>query len=106
MLEKSSQDFDVDALEALAAQTTSDPVASGPVPSAKQLQAFAPAIECVRQWASATNGGTPLRVIEATFEGKPAYVGVFRVDDPPAKVVVWAVKRVGCGVLAVTSDRL
>jgi hypothetical protein len=106
VLERSSQDFDTEALQALAAQTTRDPIADGPVPSAKELQTFAPAIECVREWESATNGGSALRVIEATFDGTPAYVGVFRDDTPPAKVIVWAVKRKGCDVLAVTSDQL
>ncbi|MEX2275560.1 MAG: zf-HC2 domain-containing protein [Actinomycetota bacterium] len=106
VLEQSAQDFDIEALQALAAQTALDPVASGPVPSAEDLKTFAPAIRCVRQWESATGEGTALRVIEATFEGKPSYIGVFRDDDPPAKVIVWAVKRKGCDVLTVTSNQI
>jgi hypothetical protein len=93
-------------LAALAAQTTADPRPTGAVPSAQELEEFAPAIECVEGWADATEGGVPLRVIEATYEGTPAYIGVFRVDAEPAKVIAWAVRQRDCDVLAVTSDRL
>ncbi|MEX2101537.1 MAG: hypothetical protein WEA54_03270, partial [Actinomycetota bacterium] len=91
---------------ALAAQTTENPQPSGAAPSQERLQEFAPAIACVERWAEATKGGVALRVIEATYDGKPAYIGVFRVDEPPAKVVAWAVRQKDCRVLAVTTDRL
>ncbi len=105
-LERSDQDFDQEALAALAAQTTANARATGPVPTARELDEFAPALDCVERWADATAGGVALRVIEATYEGAPAYIGVFRVDTDPAKVVVWAVRQRNCDVIAVVSDRL
>jgi len=50
-----------------------------------------------------------VEVIEAKWEGRPAYLGVFLEvpvpGQPPDKVIVWAVAKSDCSFLSYSSQR-
>lgn len=66
------------------------------------------AIQCVRRWASAAQGATPIRVIEATYQGRPAYLGVARQTPPGEasdRILVWVLARDACELISFTQRR-
>jgi hypothetical protein len=79
----------------------------------EQVQARQPpgaeqAIQCVRRWASAAHGATPIRVIEATYQGRPAYLGVARQTPPGEasdRILVWVLARDACQLISFTQRR-
>lgn len=122
-LEIVEQDFDPDSLEAAAlefveaARTASDtqPVegaASGTsavqAPVAGKAKSNA-ALDCLRT-AVTDLEGRPVRLVKASFQGTPAYLG-FVLEGPgagqPADTVsIWAISAKDCSILSLTSAAL
>jgi len=61
---------------------------------------------CLRAGAGVTGPKRPLRIIQARYRGTPAYIGAFVQAVPAPAVVVWAVARSGCTVLATARVRI
>jgi hypothetical protein len=75
---------------------------------ARQPPGAEEAIQCVRRWASAAQGATPTRVIEATYQGRPAYLGVARQTPPGEtsdRILVWVLARDACEPISFTQRR-
>jgi hypothetical protein len=75
---------------------------------ARQPPGAEEAIQCVRRWASAAQGATPTRVIEATYQGRPAYLGVARQTPPGEtsdRILVWVLARDACELISFTQRR-
>ena len=75
---------------------------------ARQPPGAEQAIQCVRRWASAAQGAIPVRVIEATYQGKPAYLGVARQTPPGEtsdRILVWVLARDACELISFTQRR-
>src|SRR5438034_262185 len=51
-----------------------------------------------------------VRLIQATFQGRPAYVGVYLENpgsgQPSDRIVIWVVARRDCSILSFSSKRL
>ena len=113
-LELSSEDFQPDTLGALAsdaaAQLTAgaagaQPEASGIGPAPARTAApgaAAKATACIRQ-AFEQAPGTPVRLIEAKFQGRPAYIGFYAespgVGQPLDALTVRVASVQGCEIL-------
>lgn len=111
LVERQDTDYepaDVAALAAAAAAATT----SGAAPEqaeARQPAGAAQAIECVRRWASAAQGATTTRVIEASYQGRPAYLGVARQTPPGEgsdRILVWVLAREACELISFTQRRV
>ncbi len=93
----------------VAEQITAATVASPPEKAAS-TDAAAAAMECVRQGSSVTENDRLARLIDAKFDGKPAYIAVYLespgAGQPPTKVVVWIVAKQGCSLLSFASQRI
>jgi anti-sigma factor RsiW len=68
------------------------------------------ALACVARSGGPTEDGTLVRLIEAEFEGTPAYIAVF-AEGPGAgqaedTIVVWVASKQGCTFLAGASQRI
>jgi putative zinc finger protein len=75
---------------------------------ARQPPGAEQAIQCVRRWASAAQGAIPIRVIEATYQGRPAYLGVARQTPPGEasdRILVWVLARDACELISFTQRR-
>ena len=75
---------------------------------ARQPPGAEQAIQCVRRWASAAQGATPIRIIEATYQGRPAYLGVARQTPPGEasdRILVWVLARDACELISFTQRR-
>ncbi len=66
--------------------------------------------DCVRKGSSLTPDDRPVKIIDAKFNGQPAYLGVFLesagAGQPPSKVIVWIVAKRGCTLLSFASQRI
>jgi anti-sigma factor RsiW len=103
---------DVAALAAdeagVAAAGTADEAAAPEQALARQPPGAEQAIQCVRRWASAARGATPIRIIEATYQGRPAYLGVARQTPPKEgtdRILVWVLARDACELISFTQRR-
>ncbi len=108
-LERSDRDYAPRDLEALAREAAAG--AGGPVAAEVQVPpATARAVECVLRGSDLTPEDQVVRLIEARFQGTPAYLAVALrgpgAGQPPSKVVVWVVAKEGCGPLAYSQDTL
>ncbi|HWO70133.1 MAG TPA: zf-HC2 domain-containing protein [Actinomycetota bacterium] len=108
-LERSDRDYRPEDLEALAGEATAG--AGGPVAAeAKIPPATARALECVLRGSDLTPDDQVVRLIDARFQGTPAYLAVALrgpgAGQPPTKVVVWVVAKERCGPLAYSQDTL
>jgi hypothetical protein len=91
-----------------AAQTSTTPSAPGPMVGAASSATGTPqqthrALACVAKAVPAEQG-TLTRLIQARFEGKPAYIAVF-LDGPGAgqpadSAAVWVISTKGCSILS------
>ncbi|HXF72914.1 MAG TPA: hypothetical protein VNO79_09945, partial [Actinomycetota bacterium] len=107
-LERTDRDFQPEDLEDLArrAREAAPPTAQqGPVP-----RATARALDCVLRGSDLAPDDLIVRLIEARFQGAPAYLAVALrgpgAGQPPTKAVVWVVAREGCGPLAYSQQAL
>jgi len=100
-LEEQNVDYDGASLSELAREVADDPVGWG---SRAGDGSGASALECVRQGSSLTESDHAVRLIEATYEGKGVYIGVFLESPTPGapatKVVIWIVARDGCDLVS------
>ncbi len=107
IVERQDMDYGPAEVAALAAGE-SGATAAGAAPEqgeARQPPGAEQAIQCVRRWASAAEGATPIRVIEATYQGRPAYLGVARQTPPGEgsdRILVWVLARDACELISFT----
>ncbi|HSL65932.1 MAG TPA: hypothetical protein VK874_14865, partial [Gaiellaceae bacterium] len=99
----------VEAADALSAQAGqgAETFASGAADSAQRTSA---ARGCVERSGLQGSGDRLIRLIEAEFEGTPAYIAVFAqgpgAGQPPDHVVVVVVATDGCRLLTSASQRV
>jgi hypothetical protein len=120
IVERQDIDYEPADVAALAADEAGAAAAGGAMSGAadeagapEQAQARQPpgaeqAIQCVRRWASAAQGAIPVRVIEATYQGRPAYLGVARQTPPGEtsdRILVWVLTRDACELISFTQRR-
>lgn len=122
-LEHESTDYDQSSVQALAGLAAREgasfsiaelaPSASTtPVPApAKELTDPSAAIRCLRSSGAEISADHQLvRLIEASYEGTPAYLGVF-LEGPGAgqaadTVVIWIVSKQSCAILDLASKHI
>lgn len=111
IVERQDIDYEPAAVAALAADAARATASAGAVPEqaeARQPPGAAQAIACVRRWASAAEGATPIRIIEASYRGSPAYLGVARQTSPGEgsdRILVWVLAREACELISFTQRR-
>ena len=122
-LEIVSTDFDADSLQAEAqtsasrfADATSDQegaaVASPAAATEGKTAGAAPSAKALRCLRNAFDGfpGDPVRLVEASFEGTPAYLAFVLegpgADQPADQMTVWVAARDDCSIVSLTSVRL
>jgi len=97
----------VRAVEAAAGGEAAGPLASGAEDSAQRT---GDAKGCVRQSGLQGPRDVLIRLIEAEFEGTPAYIAVFAegpgAGQPPDHIVVWVVATEDCRVLTSASQTI
>jgi anti-sigma factor RsiW len=95
------------AVEAAVGGEAAGPLASGAEGSAQRT---GDAKGCVRQSGLQGPRDVLVRLIEAEFEGTPAYIAVFAegpgAGQPPDHIVVWVVATDDCRVLTSASQRI
>jgi len=95
------------AVEAAARGEAASPLASDAEGSAQRT---GDAKGCVRQSGLQGPRDVLIRLIEAEFEGTPAYIAVFAegpgAGQPPDHIVVWVVTTDDCRVLTSASQRI
>jgi hypothetical protein len=114
-VERQDVDYEPADVAALAAGEAGAKAAGTADEAGAPEQALAPqppgaeqAIQCVRRWASAAHGATPIRIIEATYQGRPAYLGVARQTPPGEasdRILVWVLARDACELISFTQRR-
>jgi predicted anti-sigma-YlaC factor YlaD len=107
-------DYDATNLERLAdssaqraaSQTTLAAPSAADASAAKAGDAAA----CLARPGILTGEERPVRVIQATFQGQPAYIGVYLeqpgADEPADRIVIWVVTRQDCSTLSYSFKRL
>ena len=121
-MEVVSTDFDADSLQAEAqtsaaryADATSDPQEGAALSSpagATKTEGAARSSEALRCLRTAFEGfpGDPVRLVEASFEGTPAYLAFVLegpgADQPADQMTVWVAARDDCSIVSLTSVRL
>jgi hypothetical protein len=105
---RSGQDYDEAGIERLAATAASGRL---PVPqtSVAASDDAAAATRCLTKGAQLRGDERPIELIQATFHGKPADLGVYRVPGSgggPDRIVVWVVSSRDCSVLSFTQHLL
>lgn len=107
-------DFDAIKLERLAdssaLQAGSDTTMAAPsVKDASAAQAEG-AAACLAKPGGLTGQDRLVRLIQATFQGRPAYIGVYlespAAGQPADRIVIWVVARQDCSILSFSSKRL
>lgn len=114
-------DYDATKLERLAdssaaraAQETTLAAPSAKDASAAQSEASAAqaetAVACLARPGGLTGRDRLVRLIQATFQGRPAYVGVYLeqpgASQPADRVVIWVVASRDCAILSYSTKRL
>jgi hypothetical protein len=99
-------DYDPAAVAALAADAAASPSAAR-APQDAAAAAAPPdagaALRCVDHWASSARHAVPVRIIEASYRGAPAYLGVASQATPGGgvpRVLVWVLARQGCELIS------
>jgi hypothetical protein len=68
------------------------------------------AAACLAKPGGLTSEDRLVRLIQATFQGRPAYVGVYlespSAGQPADRIVIWVVARQNCSILSFSSKRL
>ena len=107
-------DYDATKLERLAdssvQRATSD--AALAAPSAKDALAAQAegAAACLASPGGLTSRDRLVRLIQATFKGRPAYIGAYLeqtgAGQPADRIVIWVVARRDCSILSFSAKRL
>lgn len=111
-LEKQDVDYDPEVLQRLAADTVAAVKGEARAPQASPVLApedTEAALTCLLQGAQVGADDTIVRLIEARYEGTPAFLGMFLqgpTAGPPDKVVIWVVAREDCRLLSYTQGRV
>jgi putative zinc finger protein len=107
-VEKLDENYDAKQLERLARDTSSAMEAQHPAPQTTALDTGAG--QCVSQAFEGQPVGELARLIEAKFEGRPAYIAVYLegpgAGEPPDTAVVWVAAKDDCTVLSYASARI
>jgi len=107
-VEKLDENYDAKELERLARDTSSAMAAQQPAPQTTALDTGA--AQCVSQAFAKQPVGELARLIEAKFEGRPAYIAVYLegpgAGEPPDTAVVWAAAKDDCTILSFASARI
>ena len=102
------KNYDASDLERLARDTGSETRAQGPEPQATTLDSSA--ARCVREAFDEQPAGRLARLIQARFEGRPAYIAVYLegpgAGEPADTAVVWAAAKDDCTILSFASARI
>ena len=107
-------DYDAAKLERLAdssaKRTGFDATLAAPsVKDASAAQAEG-AASCLAKPGGLSGEDRLVRLIQATFQGRPAYVGVYLENpgsgQPADRIVIWVVARRDCSILSFSSKRL
>ena len=115
-LEQQSVDYDTDSVQALAksaasvAKEAASATDSGSTEAAL-AEAGDRAIGCLKQSGAEFSASSRLvELIDATFRGTPAYLGVFLqgpgAGQPADHAVVWIVAKQDCALLTAASQRI
>jgi hypothetical protein len=101
-------DYDEAGIERLAAAAAAGRL---PVPqtSLAPNDQAATATSCLTKGAQLRGDEVPVQLIQATFHGKPADLGVYKVPGShggPERIVVWVVSSRDCSVLSFTQHLL
>jgi len=110
-------DYDATKLERLADSSVqragSDTTLAAPSAKdapAAQAEGAEGAAACLATPGGLTGQDRLVRLIQATFQGRPAYVGVYLeqpgAGQPPDRIVIWVVARRDCSILSFSSKRL
>ncbi|MEP7032350.1 MAG: zf-HC2 domain-containing protein [Actinomycetota bacterium] len=115
-LERRNQDYNADSVQALAksaASATKESASAADSGSTESALAAAGdrALGCLKQsGAEFSASSTLVELIEAKFQGTPAYLGVFiqspGADQPADHAVVWIVAKQDCSLLTAASQRI
>jgi hypothetical protein len=112
-VEVQSVDYDAAKVAGLASAAAAD-VRAGTLASAAQADAKAgqapgagDAIACADRWAGDAKRATVVRVIEASYEGRPAYIslGLQPPRSGPDRVLIWVLGRSDCTVISFSQQQ-
>lgn len=113
--DQSSVDYDAARLESLSSSVAAEAVSGAgdagvEAPTDLIPAATGDAEACLAEAASPTPNDRLVRLITASYEGTPAYLGVYLespgAGQPPTKVVVWVAAKQGCRILAFSQRSL
>jgi anti-sigma factor RsiW len=101
-------DYDEAGIERLAAAAAAGRV---PVPQTTLAGSdeAAAAAQCLAKGAQLRGDEHPIELIQATFDGKPADLGIYRLpgsNGGPERIAVWVVSSRDCSVLSFTQHLL
>jgi hypothetical protein len=103
------KDYDATDLERLARDTGSERAAQGTQPQATALDT-GNAARCVSRAFDEQPVGRLARLIQARFEGRPAYSAVYLegpgAGEPADTAVVWVAAKGDCTILSFASARI
>jgi hypothetical protein len=107
-------DYDATKLERLADSSALRPGAEATLAASSAKDASAAQAEdaaaCLARPGGLTGQDRLVRLIQATFQGRPAYVGVYLEEpgagQPADRIVIWVVDRRDCSILSFSSKRL
>jgi anti-sigma factor RsiW len=106
--EVEDKNYDAKDLERLASAVASDTATAETAP--QFAQADSPAAGCVSKAFEGQPLGQLARLIQARFEGRPAYIAVYLegpgAGEPADTVVVWAAAKDDCTILSFASARI
>ena len=111
LIERQGVDYDAERVAALAASGAATPAtATAAAGSAERsadaagVQGADEALACVRRWTSSAEQAVPFRIIEASYEGKPAYLGLAYQTAGPGRdrVLVWVLAQRDCSLISFT----
>jgi DNA-binding transcriptional regulator YdaS (Cro superfamily) len=106
-------DYDATKLERLAdssAQRSSQAILAAPSAADASAAKAEGATACLASPGGLTGRDRLVRLIQATFQGRPAYIGVYLqqpgADQPADRIVIWVVTRQDCSTLSFSFKRL
>jgi hypothetical protein len=108
-LESQNVDYDAASLESLASQAAdlAKQTQTATAPQPAYASDSGSALGCLLEGSDVTDNDRLVRLIEARFQGAPAYLGVF-LESPgagqsPTQVVIWVVGKLDCSMLSFSS---
>jgi predicted anti-sigma-YlaC factor YlaD len=107
-------DYDATKLERLAdssaQRAASDTTLAAPSAADASAAQAEGATACLAMPGGLTGRDRLVRLIQATFQGEPSYIGVYHeqpgADQPADRIVIWVVARQDCSTLSYSFKRL